>query len=165
MTPNFVQAAFGPNNWDRKLKFCIQPLIVVIYIDHENLRSEVIDLRFDLHESEHQKTYDLITHMTYFHWFHILTSGGRWYLETTTSRIIWDKKGSQNGIGTPKKPMIWYLTKLIFIDFIFWPPEFIDIWRSRPPGSSVSYWNRNTKKPMIWYLTWTIYIDLIFWPF
>ena len=25
---------------------------------------------------------------------------------------------------------------LILIDFIFWPPEIIDIWRSRPPGSS-----------------------------
>ena len=32
--------------------------------------------------------------------------------------------------------MIWYLTWLIFIDFIFWPPEVIDIWRSRPSWSS-----------------------------
>ena len=48
---NFVQAAFGPNNWDIRLKFCIQPLIVIIYKDHEeNFRSEVIDLHFDLHE-------------------------------------------------------------------------------------------------------------------
>ena len=29
VTPNFVQTAFGPNNW---LKFCMQPLIVVLYI-------------------------------------------------------------------------------------------------------------------------------------
>ena len=30
-----------------------------------------------------------------------------------------------------KKPMIWYLTLLIIINFIFWPPEVIDIWRSK----------------------------------
>ena len=51
VTPNFVQAAVGPNNWHRRLKFCMQPLIVVNYKDHEeNLRSEDIDLYFDQHE-------------------------------------------------------------------------------------------------------------------
>ena len=44
-------------------------------------------------ESEHQKTYDLIPHMTHLYWFHILTSGGHWYLEVTTSRTIWGNKG------------------------------------------------------------------------
>ena len=40
-----------PKNWDRRLKFCMQPLILVVYMDHEeNLRSGVIDLHFDLHE-------------------------------------------------------------------------------------------------------------------
>ena len=32
--------------------------------------------------------------------------------------------------------MIWYLSWLVFIDFIFWPPKIINIWRLRPPGSS-----------------------------
>ena len=36
----------------------------------DNLRSK----RGIRMESEHQKTYELIPHMTYFHWFHILTS-------------------------------------------------------------------------------------------
>ena len=45
VTPNFVQTAFGPNNWDRRLKFCLQSLVFVIYIDHEeHSRSEVIIL-------------------------------------------------------------------------------------------------------------------------
>ena len=47
-------------------------------------------------------TYDLIPHMTYFHWFHILTSGGHWY----GSSVV--KKGSQNGIGTPNN--LWFDT-------------------------------------------------------
>ena len=34
VTPSFVQTAFGPNNCKRRLKFCMQPLIVVLYIDH-----------------------------------------------------------------------------------------------------------------------------------
>ena len=34
VTPNFVQTAFGHNNCKRRLKFCMQPLIVVLYIDH-----------------------------------------------------------------------------------------------------------------------------------
>ena len=47
----FVQAAFGSNNQDRRLKYCMQPLIVVIYMDYEeNWRSKVIDYHFDLHE-------------------------------------------------------------------------------------------------------------------
>ena len=51
VTPNFVQAPFGPKKWDRRLKFSMQPLILVVYMDHEeNLRSEVIDLHLDLHE-------------------------------------------------------------------------------------------------------------------
>jgi len=29
-----------------------------------------------------------------------------------------------------------YLSMFLFIDYIFWPPMVIDIWRSRPPGSS-----------------------------
>ena len=28
-------AALGPKNLDRKLKFCMQPLLLVIYMDHE----------------------------------------------------------------------------------------------------------------------------------
>ena len=32
-----IQAAFGPNNWDRKLKFGMQPLIVVIYMDMKKM--------------------------------------------------------------------------------------------------------------------------------
>ena len=47
VTPNFVQAAFGSNNLDRRLECFMQPLIGVVYI---HLRSEVIDLHFDLHE-------------------------------------------------------------------------------------------------------------------
>ena len=35
MTPNLVQAAFGPKNGDRRLTFCMQTLIEVIYEDHE----------------------------------------------------------------------------------------------------------------------------------
>ena len=35
VTPNFVQAAFSPKTWVRRLKFCKQPQILVIYIDHE----------------------------------------------------------------------------------------------------------------------------------
>ena len=91
--------AFGPNNWERKLKFCMQPLIVVIYIERLNLTYfhwfhiltsgghwylEVKGLQAHLRskrsirmESVHLKTYDLILHITYFHWFHILSSGQR----------------------------------------------------------------------------------------
>ena len=51
VTLNFVQAAFGPKNWDRRLKYCMQPLILVVYTHHEeNFRLEVIDLYFDLHD-------------------------------------------------------------------------------------------------------------------
>ena len=74
--------------------------------------------------------------MTYFHWFHILTSGGHWYLEVTTSRIIWGNKGVSEWNRNTKKPVIWYLTWLIFIDFVFWHPEVIDISRSHPAGPS-----------------------------
>ena len=35
-----------------------------------------------------------------------------------------------------QKTMIWYLTWLFFIYFIFWPLEVIDIWSSQPPGLS-----------------------------
>ena len=56
--PNFVQAAFAPKNWDKRLKFCMQPLILVIYVDHEdNLRSEVIDLHFDIQNAENMGKY------------------------------------------------------------------------------------------------------------
>jgi len=45
MTPNFIQAAFCPKNLYKRLKFRMQPVIVVNYKDHEEiLRSEVIDL-------------------------------------------------------------------------------------------------------------------------
>ena len=40
VTPNFVQAAFGSKNLDKRLKFCIQPPIVTIWPDlNENLTS------------------------------------------------------------------------------------------------------------------------------
>ena len=42
------------------------------------------------------------------------------------------REGTQNGIRT----LIWYLTRLIFIAFIFWHPEVGKFWSSRPPGSS-----------------------------
>ena len=46
VTLNFVQAAFGPKTWDIRLKFCMQPQIVVISMDpEENLRSEVTTSR------------------------------------------------------------------------------------------------------------------------
>ena len=38
------------------------------------------------------KNFDLITHMTYFHWFHILTYRDKHILEVTTSRIIWGQE-------------------------------------------------------------------------
>ena len=38
------------------------------------------------------KNYDLIIHMTYFHWFHILTYRDKHVLEVTTSRIIWGQE-------------------------------------------------------------------------
>ena len=65
--------------------------------------------------------------------------------------------------------MIWYFTWPIFIDFIFWPTEVIDIWRSIPPWTSlVKKGSQNRigtpKIPVIWYLTWLIFIDFIFWP-
>ena len=66
----------------------------------------------------------------------IVAYRGNWYLEVTTSRIIWGQKGVSEWNWNTNKSMIWYLTWLIFIDFIFWPPEVFDIWRSRPPGSS-----------------------------
>ena len=51
VTPNFVKAAFGPKNSDRRLNYCMQPLILVVYTHHEeNFRLEVIDLYFDLHD-------------------------------------------------------------------------------------------------------------------
>ena len=55
-------------------------------------------------ESEHQKIYDLIPHMTYFQWFHI------------------------------------------------WPPEVINIRRSRPPGSSevIKGWMTTDLKSSLW---------------
>ena len=59
-------------------------------------------------KSEHQKTYDLIPHMTHFHGFHILTYRGHWYLEVKTTMIIWGQKGSQNGIRKPKS--LWFDT-------------------------------------------------------
>ena len=31
----FCTAAFGPKYLDRKLKFCMQPLLLVIYMDHD----------------------------------------------------------------------------------------------------------------------------------
>ena len=37
VTLNFVQAVFGPYNWDRRLNICMQPLIVVIYVDPEKI--------------------------------------------------------------------------------------------------------------------------------
>ena len=104
-----------------------------------------------------QKTYDLIPHMTYFHWFYMLTSGGHWYLEVKClqnhlrSNGVWEWNRN-----TKKKPMIWYLTWLIFIDLIFWPPEVSKFYRSRPPWSIRM--ESEHKKPLIWYLTWLIII-------
>ena len=54
-------------------------------------------------ESNHQKTSNLITHMTfYFHWFHTLTSRSKQVFKVTTFRIIWREKGSKNEIGAAK---------------------------------------------------------------
>ena len=50
VTPNFVQAVFSPKHWDRRLKFCMQPQIMVIYIDHKEFEIRVIGLNFTHHE-------------------------------------------------------------------------------------------------------------------
>ena len=56
-------------------------------------------------------------------------------LEVVTFRYQWPPEVKIWNRNT-KKLMIWYLTWPIFMDFIFWPTEVIDIWRSRPPWSS-----------------------------
>ena len=90
------------------------------------------------------------------------------------SILLTSKSHSLKEITNPLKNLttyqIWYLTWLIFIDFIVWPPEVIDIWRSNAfriiwGEKEVSEWNRNTRKPKIWYVTWLIFIYLIFWQF
>jgi len=63
VTPHFVQAAFGLKNCDRRLKFCMQHLNVIIHTNQEhNLGSEVNDLNFKIgklpiasHELIHKK--------------------------------------------------------------------------------------------------------------
>ena len=51
VTPHFVQAAFGHKNCQRRLKFCMQHLNVIIYTNQEhNLGSEVNDLHYDFHK-------------------------------------------------------------------------------------------------------------------
>ena len=40
VSPHFVQAVFGSKNGDKRLKFCMHPPIVTLYLDHkENLGS------------------------------------------------------------------------------------------------------------------------------
>ena len=46
------------------------------------------------------------------------------------------QKGDSEWNWNTKKSIIWYLTWLIFIAFIFWPPGVSKFWRSQPPGSS-----------------------------
>ena len=55
-------------------------------------------------ESEHQKTYDLLSHLTHLHWYHIVTSRGHWYLEVKTSMIIWGQKRVSEWNRNTKKP-------------------------------------------------------------
>jgi len=71
--------------------------------------------------SEHLKTYDLIPHMTYFHWFNILTSRGRQILKVRTSRIIRGQKGvlEWNRHSHKKHDLIPHMT--YFHWFNIWP--------------------------------------------
>ena len=120
-------------------------------------------------ESEHRKTYDLIPRMTIFIDFIFWPPEviNIWRSPPPGSSEV--KKGSQNGIGTPKK--LSFDTSHDLFSLI----SYFDLQRSFISGGhdlqyhlelkKVSEWNQNTKKPMIWYLTWPIYIDLIFWPF
>ena len=68
-----------------------------------------------------------------FNFFHfILTSGRRSSIFGIRKRLEHSglKTRSQYWIQNTTKPLIWYLTWLIFIDAIFRPPEVTDIWRS-----------------------------------
>ena len=51
VAPNFVQARFGLKHCDRRLKFCMQHLDVIIHTNQEyNLGLEVNDLHYDFHQ-------------------------------------------------------------------------------------------------------------------
>ena len=63
--------------------------------------------------------FEIDTSHDLFHWIHTLTSRGKQIL--TTSRIIRGQKRVSEWNRNTQKPMIWYLTCLIFIDYIFWP--------------------------------------------
>ena len=80
--------------------------------------------------------YYLIPHIIYCHWFYFSTSKSMQILEVTTFRIIWGQKRVLEWNQNTKISMIWYLTLLIFIDFILWPPKVCKFWRSQPSGSS-----------------------------
>ena len=70
VAPDIVQAAFGPNNWDRRLQRSL--------ISGGQMPSESSEVKNGYQNGNgNQKTYDLIPHMTYIHWFHILTSRGK----------------------------------------------------------------------------------------
>ena len=74
----------------------------VIEVWRSNLQDHQWSERGFKMESDYQKTYDLISHMTCFYWFNILTSWGHWSRRSNAFMIIWCQKGSQNGNGTPK---------------------------------------------------------------
>ena len=78
------------------------------------------NLRFD-------SSHDEFLLISYFDLLRSLISGGQ-----IPSESYMVREGTQNGIRT----LIWYLTRLIFIAFIFWHPEVGKFWSSRPPGSS-----------------------------
>ena len=51
VTPHFVQAAFGPKNCHRRMKFSVHHLNIIIYTNQEHtLGSEVNDLHSDFHK-------------------------------------------------------------------------------------------------------------------
>ena len=86
-------------------------------------------------KSEHQKTYDLIPHMTHFHGFHILTYRGHWYLEVKTT--IWSsevKKGlrmeSENQKAYDLIPHVTHLQWFHILTFLEVVIEGRSNWRS-----------------------------------
>ena len=86
---------------------------------------------------------------TYVHWFNILTYKDHWYFE---DNCVQDHLCSERELRMEwnhLKTYVWYLTCLIFIDFMFKPPE---VTTSRIIWGQKGYQNfiETPKKSMIW---------------